>query len=159
MAGGSGGACFGCDQFASGETLELCRSGRASWFQRASFPAFARRFRGAPGGWADQPSPGRVSARAADEADAAWVAEIFRTRYFDFRIKHFHELIVGLPMVSVKTRWLYEGRRQRHLDATDRHAICGDDRPRAYQQPVQHPPHTAERVVDCIKGTDCVSSV
>ena len=45
---------------------------------------------------------GRVSARAADEAEAAWVAEMFRTRYFDFRIKHFHEQIVGMPMVSGK---------------------------------------------------------
>ena len=56
---------------------------------------------------------GRVSARAADEAEAAWVAEMFRTRYFDVRIKHFHELIVGLPMGSVKPRWLHQGRRQR----------------------------------------------
>ena len=38
---------------------------------------------------------GRVSARAADESEAAWVAEMFRTRYFDFRIKHFHEQIVA----------------------------------------------------------------
>ena len=45
---------------------------------------------------------GRVSARAADEAEAAWVAEMFRTRYFDFRIKHFHEQIVGMPMASGK---------------------------------------------------------
>ena len=56
---------------------------------------------------------GRLSARAADEAEAAWVAEMFRTRYFDVRIKHFHELIVGLPMGSVKPRWLHQGRRQR----------------------------------------------
>ena len=34
------------------------------------------------------------------------------------------------------------------LDATDRHAICGDDRPRAYHQPVEPPPHTDERVGD-----------
>ena len=33
---------------------------------------------------------GLVSARAADEAEAAWVAEMFRIRYFDFRIKRFH---------------------------------------------------------------------
>ena len=43
---------------------------------------------------------GWVSARAADEAEAAWVTEMFRTRYFDFRIKHFHEQIVGMPMAS-----------------------------------------------------------
>ena len=32
---------------------------------------------------------GCLSARATDEA--VWVTEMFRTRYFDFRIKHFHE--------------------------------------------------------------------
>lgn len=30
------------------------------------------------------------------------MAEMFRTRYFDFRIKHFHEQIVGMPMASGK---------------------------------------------------------
>jgi hypothetical protein len=58
VAGGSDGTCFGCDQFASGGTLELYRSGRASWVQRA--------------------------------------------RYFDVRIKHLHEQIVGMPMASGK---------------------------------------------------------
>ena len=67
------------------------------------------------------------------------MAEMFRTFYFDFRIKLFHEQIMGLPMASRKPRWLYQGRRQRQLDATDRHAICSDDRPRAYHQPLQHP--------------------
>ena len=43
-----------------------------------------------------------VSASAGDEAEAARVAEMFRTSYFDVRIKHFHEQIVGLPMVSLK---------------------------------------------------------
>ena len=45
---------------------------------------------------------GRVSARAADAAEAEWVAEMFRTRYFDLRIKHFHKRIVGMPMASGK---------------------------------------------------------
>ena len=95
---------------------------------------------------------GRVSARAADEAEAAWVAEMFRSRQFALWIVHFHEQIVGLPMASGKPRWLYQGRRQRQLDATDRHAICGDDRPRAYHQPLQRPPHTPERVGDYLRG-------
>ena len=46
---------------------------------------------------------GRVSASAADGAEwaeGAWVAEMFRTRYFDLQIKHFHEQIVGMPMAS-----------------------------------------------------------
>ena len=43
---------------------------------------------------------GRVSARAADEAEAAWVADMFRPRYFDFRIKLLHEQIMGMPLAS-----------------------------------------------------------
>ena len=57
VAGGSDGACFGRDQFASRGTLELCRSGRASWLPRAPFQAGDGRFLGARGGWADRPSP------------------------------------------------------------------------------------------------------
>jgi hypothetical protein len=45
-----------------------------------------------------------VSASAGDEAEAAWMGELFRTHYFDFRIKLFHEEIVGLPMASGKPR-------------------------------------------------------
>jgi hypothetical protein len=45
-----------------------------------------------------------VSASAGDEAEAAWMAELFRPHYFDFRIKLFHEEIVGLPMASGKHR-------------------------------------------------------
>jgi len=95
---------------------------------------------------------GRVSPRAADEAEAAWVAEMSRTRYVVVRTKHFQELIVGLPMVRMKPRWVYRRRRERQLDATDRHSICGDDRPRAYHQPLQRPPHTPERVGDYLRG-------
>jgi hypothetical protein len=46
---------------------------------------------------------GRVSARAADEAEAAWVAEMSRTRYFVVRGKLFHEQIVGMPRASRST--------------------------------------------------------
>ncbi len=45
----------------------------------------------------------RLSARAADDAEAAWVAEMFRTRYFDIRTKCFHEQIVGMPMAIGNT--------------------------------------------------------
>jgi transposase InsO family protein len=41
---------------------------------------------------------GRVSGRRANAAEVSWVTEMFRTRYFDFRIKHFHEQIRGKPM-------------------------------------------------------------
>ena len=88
---------------------------------------------------------GRIRARAADEAEAAWVAEMFRPRYFDVPIKHFHELIVGLPMGRLKPRWLHQGRRERQQDAANRHAICGDGRPHPFHEPLQHVPHSAER--------------
>jgi Helix-turn-helix domain len=41
---------------------------------------------------------GRVSGRAADEAEIAWTARMFKTHYFDFRVKHFHERISGRTM-------------------------------------------------------------
>ena len=46
---------------------------------------------------------GRIRARAADEAEAAWVAEMSRTRYFVVRGKLFHEQIVGMPTASGST--------------------------------------------------------
>jgi transposase InsO family protein len=45
---------------------------------------------------------GRVSGRRAEEAEITWMTEMFRTRYFDFRIKHFHEQIVGRAMAGGK---------------------------------------------------------
>src|SRR5271163_2010989 len=38
---------------------------------------------------------GRVSSSRVPDAEAEWLAEAFRTRYFGFRVKHFHEQIVG----------------------------------------------------------------
>jgi hypothetical protein len=54
---------------------------------------------------------GRVSARAADEADAAWLADMFRPRYVDFRIKLLHEQIMGMPLASGKPD-IYRSYRQ-----------------------------------------------
>ncbi len=38
---------------------------------------------------------GRVSSTRVPDAEAEWLAEMFRTRYFDFTAKHFHEQMVG----------------------------------------------------------------
>src|ERR1700691_1170736 len=38
---------------------------------------------------------GRVSSTRVSDAEAEWLAEMFRTRYFDFTNKHFNEQIVG----------------------------------------------------------------
>lgn len=45
---------------------------------------------------------GRVSSTRVPDAEADWVAEMFRTRYFDFAAKHFHEQIVGKAMGNGK---------------------------------------------------------
>src|SRR5277367_3687202 len=45
---------------------------------------------------------GRVSSSRLPEAEAEWLAEMFRTRYFDFTAKHFHEQVVGQPMAGGK---------------------------------------------------------
>ena len=43
---------------------------------------------------------GRASGRRAPVDEVAWVVEAFRTRYFDFTAKHFHEAIRGRPMAD-----------------------------------------------------------
>jgi transposase len=43
---------------------------------------------------------GRASGRRAGVDEIAWVVEEFRTRYFDFTAKHFHEAIRGRPMAD-----------------------------------------------------------
>src|SRR3954462_13649234 len=43
---------------------------------------------------------GRVSGRRAGVDEIAWVIEEFRTRYFDFTARHFHEAIHGRAMAD-----------------------------------------------------------
>jgi Helix-turn-helix domain len=43
---------------------------------------------------------GRVSSTRVPDAEAEWLAKMFRTRYFDFTAKHFHEQVVGQPMAD-----------------------------------------------------------
>ena len=43
---------------------------------------------------------GRASGWRAPVDEVAWVVEAFRTRYFDFTAKHFHEAIRGRPMAD-----------------------------------------------------------
>ena len=45
---------------------------------------------------------GRVSSARVPDAEAEWLAEMFRTRYFDFTAKHFHERVVRQPMADGK---------------------------------------------------------
>jgi Winged helix-turn helix len=45
---------------------------------------------------------GRASGRRAPVDEIAWVVEEFRTRYFDFTAKHFHEAIHGRAMADGK---------------------------------------------------------
>lgn len=43
---------------------------------------------------------GRAAGRRAPVDEIEWVVEAFRTRYFDFTAKHFHEAIVNRPMAD-----------------------------------------------------------
>src|SRR3954449_3044666 len=43
---------------------------------------------------------GRTSGRRAGVDEIAWVVEEFRTRYFDFTAKHFHEAVHGRTMAD-----------------------------------------------------------
>src|SRR4051794_23314380 len=43
-----------------------------------------------------------MSGRRAGGDEIEWVIEEFRTRYFDFTAKHFHEAIHGRPMADGK---------------------------------------------------------
>lgn len=43
---------------------------------------------------------GRASGRRAPVDEIAWVIEAFRTRYFDFTAKHFHEAVLGQAMTD-----------------------------------------------------------
>src|SRR4051794_5569874 len=43
---------------------------------------------------------GRMSGRRAGVDGIEWVIEEFRTRYFDFTAKHFHEAVHGRPMAD-----------------------------------------------------------
>ena len=53
------------------------------------------------GGIIDRRS-GRASGRRAGVDEITWVIEEFRTRYFDFTTKHFHEAVHGRPMADGK---------------------------------------------------------
>ena len=75
-------------------SISLHRAGRFSCFEAGELLGFrCRRFRRLRDAFEERGENGlidrrrgRVSARAADEADAAWVADMFRPRYADFRI-------------------------------------------------------------------------
>ncbi len=43
---------------------------------------------------------GRASGRRAPVDEIEWMVEEFRTRYFDFTVKHFHEAVVNRPMAD-----------------------------------------------------------
>ena len=45
---------------------------------------------------------GRPSSSRVPDAEAEWLAEMFRARYFDFTAKHFHEQVVGRAMADGK---------------------------------------------------------
>src|SRR4051795_8320905 len=107
-AGGQNGPDHRCDWVASSEEVELRGGCSAAGDERAAFPPATRRRRlrdayeerGAEG-IVDR-RRGRASGRRAGVDEIAWLVEAFRTCYFDFTAKHFHEAIRGRPMADGK---------------------------------------------------------
>ena len=102
--GGSDGACIGCDRLAArvAGRLSCVEAGELLGLSERHF----RRLRDAhedrgEEGLVDR-RRGRVSSSRVPEAEAEWLAEMFRTRYFDFTAKHFHGQVVGRPMADGK---------------------------------------------------------
>jgi hypothetical protein len=79
------------------EAVELRGSGTASGAERAAFPSLAAHEAHGAEGLVDR-RRGRASGRRAPVDEIEWVVEEFRTRYFDFTAKHFHEAVRGRPM-------------------------------------------------------------
>src|SRR4051812_19281462 len=71
---------------------------------------------------------GRASGRRAGVDEIAWVAEEFRTRYFDFTAKHFHTPKAGEPVD--KTCLTQVGRALAHLGIEHIPSYCPEGRGR-----------------------------
>jgi transposase len=84
------------------EAVTRYRSGRMSCTEAAAFLGMSERhFRRLRDRYEAEGAEGivdnrlgRASARRAPVDEVAWVVETFRTRYWDFTVKHFHEVMV-----------------------------------------------------------------
>jgi|HubBroStandDraft_1064217.scaffolds.fasta_scaffold103655_1 transposase InsO family protein len=92
------------------DAIGLHRAGRLNCVEAGELLGLSERhFRRLRDAYADRGAQGLIdrrrgrvsSARIGDE-EAHWLAEMFRTRYFDFTAKHFHERIVGCAMANGK---------------------------------------------------------
>ena len=92
------------------EAIGLHRAGRLSCIEAGELLGLSERhFRRLRDAYQDRGEEGlvdrrrgRVSSTRVSDAEAEWLAEMFRTRYFDFTAKHFHEQIVGRAMADGK---------------------------------------------------------
>ena len=90
------------------DAIGLHRAGRLSCVEAGELLGLSERhFRRLRDAYADRGEEalvdcrrGRVSSARLPDEEAEWLAEMFRTRYFDFTAKHFHERIVGCAMAN-----------------------------------------------------------
>src|SRR4051812_37402426 len=101
-AGGQNGPDHRCDWIASSEKLSCVEAGALLGMSERHFRRLRDAYeeRGAEG--IIDRRRGRTSGRRAGVDEIAWVVEEFRTRYFDFTAKHFHEAVHGRPMADGK---------------------------------------------------------
>lgn len=94
--GGQSGSDRPDDRSISERAIELPEGGGGVGDERAPFPVLAGPLLGGGGGRSDRPAPGgRASGRRVPMDRIEWVVEQYRTRYFEFMAKHFHEHLVA----------------------------------------------------------------
>jgi hypothetical protein len=87
------------------DAIRSHRAGRLSCVEAGDQLGFSERhFRPLRDAYEDRGEEGLIDHRSArvPEAEAEWLAEMFRTRYFDFTAKHLHEQVVGQAMTDGK---------------------------------------------------------
>src|SRR6202035_586084 len=88
---GTDGAVCGGIGAVSRRAIELHRGRGVVGDQRAALPPAAPPVRGGRGGGSDRPAARARLGAAAPVDRIEFVVEQYRTRYWDFTVKHFHE--------------------------------------------------------------------
>src|SRR5271166_4868996 len=91
--GGTDGAASGGIGAVSGRAVELCRGGRAARVSERHFRRLRDRYEAKGAEGLIDRRRGRASGRRAPVDRIEFVVEQYRTRYWDFTVKHFHEAL------------------------------------------------------------------